>query len=226
MASKKKNANYVTEKTQNKKAEAARKKKAEATKLNLLLIGIPVLILVAIILTIVLVGAAQGWYDEKPVATKDVLITLSTGESIHIELYGEVAPKTVEAFLNHISSKRYNGVALASLIDGALGTTEISSTKKIDGEFAANGVENNIKHRAGVLSMVRSDDDYNSANGQFVIMTKRDKSRDGNYAAFGKVTEGMDVIKALLKEAEIGEDGKFVEGDRPVIVSVEVHAPH
>jgi peptidyl-prolyl cis-trans isomerase B (cyclophilin B) len=96
------------------------------------------------------------------------------------------------------------------------------SKKKVKGEFSQNGVENNIKHTRGTISMARSTD-YNSASSQFFIMHQTNNSLDGQYAAFGHVTKGMKVVDEIAEMAEpTDNNGTIDKEDQPVIKSIRV----
>ena len=145
-------------------------------------------------------------------ATNPVITMKTTAGTITAELYPEVAPITVNNFISLINKGFYNGLIFHRVINGFMiqggdpdGIGTGGPGYHIRGEFAQNGYENNLKHTAGVLSMARSMMP-NSAGSQFFIMHKDAPHLDGAYAAFGKVTEGMDVIATVATDA----------GDRPV----------
>ena len=132
------------------------------------------------------------------------VVTIETNAGvIKAELYPEVAPNTVNNFISLIQKGFYDGVIFHRIIEGFMiqgGDPEGVGTGgpgyHIKGEFSQNGFENNLLHSAGVLSMARSQMP-NSAGTQFFIMHKDAPHLDGAYAAFGKVTEGMDVVDAI-----------------------------
>lgn len=135
--------------------------------------------------------------------TIKICITMENGKEIHAELYPSVAPKTVENFVNLVNDHFYDGLIFHRVIPGfmiqggdPLGNGMGGSKKNIPGEFAANGFQNNLKHERGVLSMARAMDP-NSASSQFFIMHENAPHLDGQYAAFGKVTDGMDVVDEI-----------------------------
>ena len=132
-----------------------------------------------------------------------VVITMNNGKKIEIELYPEVAPITCENFEKLVKAGFYNGIIFHRVIKGFMiqggcpdGTGMGGPGWTIKGEFKANGVENNIKHTAGVLSMARTMDP-NSAGSQFFIMHEAAPHLDGQYAAFGKVVSGLDVVDEI-----------------------------
>ncbi len=136
---------------------------------------------------------------------------MEDGGVFYIELYPAVAPETVANFKSLVSEGFYNGiifhrVAADILIQGGdpTGTGYEGSGKKIKGEFASNGFSNNLKHTVGVVSMARTNDP-NSATSQFFICVKDLPTLDGDYAAFGKVVKGMDVVRAISRVEVNGE---------------------
>ena len=133
-----------------------------------------------------------------------VRITMQNGKTIDIELDATAAPITCENFLKLVNQGFYNGLTFHRVIPGfmiqggcPLGNGTGGPGWNIKGEFAANGVNNPIKHTRGVISMARSMNP-NSAGSQFFIMTSDSPHLDGQYAAFGKVLEGMDVADAIV----------------------------
>ena len=138
-------------------------------------------------------------------ATNPVITMKTTAGTITAELYPEVAPITVNNFISMINKGFYNGLIFHRVINGFMiqggdpdGIGTGGPGYHIRGEFAQNGYENNLKHTAGVLSMARSMMP-NSAGSQFFIMHKDAPHLDGAYAAFGKVTEGMEVVNQIAE---------------------------
>ncbi len=136
-----------------------------------------------------------------------VTITMEDGSVIKAELYPEIAPQSVYNFISLIKKNFYDGLIFHRVINGFMiqgGCPEGVGTGgpgyHIKGEFAQNGFENNLKHTEGVLSMARSMMP-NSAGSQFFLMHKAAPHLDGAYAAFGKVTEGMDVVNRIAEVA-------------------------
>ena len=132
-----------------------------------------------------------------------VLIDVKGKGKIVVELYPDVAPITVKNFKKLVSQGFYDGLIFHRVISGFMvqggdpeGTGMGGSSKTIKGEFSANGVENNLKHQRGVISMARSNN-MDSASSQFFIMHQDAPHLDGQYAAFGKVVYGMDVVDAI-----------------------------
>lgn len=132
-----------------------------------------------------------------------VIIEMENGKKMTVELYPNEAPITVANFLKLVNDGFYNGLIFHRVISGfmiqggdPLGTGYGGSENSIKGEFRANGVNNTIRHTRGVISMARSQSP-NSASSQFFIMHKDAPYLDGQYAAFGKVVEGIDVVDEI-----------------------------
>ena len=130
-------------------------------------------------------------------------ITMENGGVIEGELYPEIAPQSVANFVDLCQRKYYDGLIFHRVIPGFMiqggcpeGTGMGGPGYCIKGEFFFNGIRNDLKHKRGVLSMARSQSP-NSAGSQFFIMHQDAKHLDGQYAAFGKVIEGMDVVDAI-----------------------------
>lgn len=133
------------------------------------------------------------------------VIEMENGKEIKLELYPEKAPLTVANFEKLVADKFYDGLTFHRIISGFMiqggcpkGDGTGGPKERIKGEFSANGVPNDIKHNRGVLSMARSMDP-NSAGSQFFIMHKDAPHLDGQYAAFGKVIEGMETVDEIAE---------------------------
>ncbi len=134
-----------------------------------------------------------------------VTIEMDSGKIIKVELYPKVAPNSVNNFISLVKKGFYDGTIFHRIIPGFMiqggdpdGTGMGGPGYSIAGEFSQNGFENNLKHTAGVLSMARSQSP-DSAGSQFFLMVADAPHLDGAYAAFGKVTEGMDVVDEIVK---------------------------
>ena len=132
-----------------------------------------------------------------------VRITMDSGKTIRLELYPEIAPITVDNFLDLVNKGFYNGLTFHRIIPGFMiqggdpsGNGTGGPGYSIKGEFKSNGVNNTIKHERGVISMARAFDP-NSAGSQFFIMHKDAPHLDGEYAAFGKVIEGLETVDEI-----------------------------
>lgn len=132
-----------------------------------------------------------------------VVIEMQNGDVMKLELYPEAAPITVENFTKLVKEGFYDGLIFHRVISGFMiqggdpqGTGMGGAKEKIKGEFLANGINNPIKHTRGVISMARSQMP-NSASSQFFIMHKDSPHLDGQYAAFGKVVEGIEAVDRI-----------------------------
>lgn len=153
-----------------------------------------------------------------------VKITMEDEREIIIELLPEYAPMSVEFFLELVADKYYDGLVFHRAVEGFMiqgGSPEGDGIggcgRTVKGEFASNGIENNLSHSRGVVSFARTNV-KDSASGQFFIMHDDGSFLDGNYAAFGRVTEGMDVVDEIATRATSNE----MLIDKPVIKTVRV----
>lgn len=147
--------------------------------------------------------------------------------TIALELDADVAPITVENFANLVNEGFYNGLTFHRIISGFMiqggdphGNGTGGSSKTIKGEFASNGVKNSISHVRGTISMARSSMP-NSASSQFFIVHKDSTFLDGQYAAFGTVTSGMDVVDKICADTAVEDDnGTVAKNNQPVIEKI------
>ncbi|MBF1002216.1 MAG: peptidylprolyl isomerase [Lachnospiraceae bacterium] len=153
--------------------------------------------------------------DQNPIVT----ITMENGDVMKAELYPEIAPNTVHNFISLIQKGFYNGTIFHRVIPGFMlqggdpdGSGMGGPGYAIRGEFRSNGFQNDLKHTEGVLSMARTMAP-DSAGSQFFIMHKDAPHLDGEYAAFGKITEGMDVVDKIA-------NGETDFSDRPRVPQV------
>ena len=153
-------------------------------------------------------------------------IEMENGGVMTLELYPEKAPKTVENFVNLANEGFYNGLIFHRVISGFMiqggdptGTGMGGPGYTIDGEFRMNGFDNDIKHTRGVISMARAMDP-NSAGSQFFIMHKDAPHLDGSYAAFGKMTDGFDVLDKIANVATNYSD-RPVEEQKIKTITIE-----
>lgn len=168
--------------------------------------------------------------DELLSGTHHVEINVKDYGTISVELYADIAPITVTNFINLAKSGFYDGLTFHRIIDGFMiqggdpnGNGKGGSDQTITGEFAENGhQENNISHVRGTISMARAQD-YNSASSQFFIVQSDSDFLDGQYAGFGTVTDGMDIVDQICKDASpIDNNGTIESSAQPVITSVTV----
>lgn len=178
------------------------------------------IMLISMLLVLVGCGKSPEVPEEKPVMPQGdlplVTLTMENGDVMTIELYPEIAPNTVLNFIDLIQSGYYDGLIFHRVIPGFMiqggdpdGTGAGGPNYSIQGEFSSNGLENNLKHERGVLSMARSKHP-DSAGSQFFIIHEDSPHLDGDYAAFGKVITNLEAIDAIVG-VETGAQ------DRPVV---------
>ncbi len=150
--------------------------------------------------------------------------------TIEVSLNANVAPITVSNFCHLAEEGFYDGLTFHRVVPGFMiqggdpsGDGTGGSGQTITGEFSDNGVENDIPHVRGTISMARSSD-YDSASSQFFIMQETTSSLDGQYAAFGTVTSGMEVVDAICEQVTVADEasGYVAPEDQPVITSVTI----
>lgn len=179
---------------------------------------------IALLLAVILcVGVGSGCKKEDGPVIK---ITMADGGVMTFKLYPDKAPETVKNFVSLAESGFYDGLTFHRIISGFMiqggdpqGTGFGGSDKTIKGEFSANGVENDLKHVRGVISMARSQMP-NSASSQFFIMHEDAPHLDGQYAAFGMMIDGYDVLDKIAATPVKGDGQTPVE--KPVIQSITV----
>ena len=149
--------------------------------------------------------------------------------TIKLELDADAAPITVTNFINLVNNKFYDGLTFHRIIDGfvlqggdPLGNGMGGSDEDIKGEFSANGIDNPLSHVRGTISMARSTN-YDSASSQFFIVQSDATQLDGGYAAFGHVTEGMEIVDKICADAVTEDDnGTVAHENQPVITKMTV----
>lgn len=165
--------------------------------------------------------------EDDTVAHPVVKFTMKNGGEFSVKLYPEYAPETVENFVSLVSSGFYDGLTFHRVCEGFMaqggdpeGTGNGGSEKEIKGEFAINNFpENLISHKRGVISMARRGNSYDSASSQFFICFDDSEFLDGQYAAFGIVTQGMSVVDHFLDiERKMGSDGALSSPVTPIII--------
>ena len=196
--------------------------------------------IIAFLLCAVLAGAALGCgskdKSEASAGDADLLSGLHYAEievedygTISLELDADTAPITVTNFVNLAKDGFYDGLTFHRIIDGFMiqggdppGNGTGGSDETIKGEFSDNGVENDISHVRGTISMARSSDP-DSASSQFFIVHQDSTYLDGQYAAFGHVTDGMDVVDAICEDTPVQDNnGTVAAEDQPVITSITI----
>lgn len=191
-------------------------------------------ILSAAILTLTFCGCSkrQSEFDSDTgsgYGTHHAVITIKDYGDIKLVLDGDTAPITVKNFVELAKSGFYDGLTFHRIIKGLMiqggdpkGDGTGGSDKTIRGEFSKNGVENNISHKRGVISMARSQDN-NSASSQFFIMHEDGDYLDGSYAAFGHVTEGMDVVDKIAENTPVTDsNGTVLKENQPIIEKIVI----
>lgn len=161
--------------------------------------------------------------------THHAVITVKDYGDIKLVLDGDTAPITVKNFVELAKSGFYDGLTFHRIIKGFMiqggdpkGNGTGGSDKTIRGEFSKNGVENNISHKRGVISMARLQDN-NSASSQFFIMHEDGDYLDGSYAAFGHVTEGMDVVDKIAENTPVTDsNGTVLKENQPIIEKIVI----
>lgn len=162
-------------------------------------------------------------------STRHAEITIKDYGTIKLELYEDKAPITVQNFVKLVNDGFYDGLTFHRIISGFMiqggdpnGNGTGGSGENIKGEFSENGVENDISHVRGVISMARSQDN-DSASSQFFIMHQKGTHLDGKYAAFGKVTEGIEIVDKICEDTEVIDGNGTVEKEnQPVIESIKM----
>lgn len=167
--------------------------------------------------------------EGKNMGNPKIEISIKNYGIIQLELDPSQAPITVENFVGLVNSGFYNGLTFHRIIKGfmiqggdPLGNGTGGSDKEIKGEFASNGVQNNIKHLRGTISMARSSFP-DSASSQFFIMHEDAPHLDGDYAAFGHVTSGIEVVDKICDNTSVQDrNGTVLKADQPVIEYIKV----
>ena len=213
---KKKNSNYRNDPTKTVSAPAASINKN--TVISIICVAL-VLVIIALSITFCAISNKD---------TRYVKMTVKDHGEIILQLDAKTAPITVENFMNLVNDGFYDGLTFHRIMENFMiqggdpeGTGGGGSKKTIKGEFAANGVTNNISHKRGVISMARSDA-YNSASSQFFICNADSIYLDGSYAAFGYVIAGMDVVDSITEEGvKYTYNGVIYDKSKqPVITSI------
>lgn len=159
----------------------------------------------------------------------EAVIKVKDYGDIKVDLYADAAPITVENFVKLSKDGFYDGLTFHRIISGfmiqggdPLGNGTGGSDESIKGEFASNGVENNLSHTRGAISMARSADP-DSGSSQFFIVHENSEFLDGEYACFGYVTEGMDVVDKICENTPVQDsNGTVASEDQPVIESITI----
>ena len=174
-------------------------------------------------------ATTEGGADKTTGETVNVVIDVKDYGEIKLELYPDIAPKTVANFKKLAESGFYDGLTFHRIMKGfmiqggdPLGNGTGGSDENIYGEFTANGFKNNLSHTRGVISMARNGVDMDSASSQFFIVHQDSTFLDGQYASFGKVTEGIEVIDKLVEVPVEDSNGTVALENQPKIVSIKM----
>ena len=167
--------------------------------------------------------------ESQGVGTHHAEIDIQDYGTITVELDGDIAPITVQNFMDLANDGFYDGLTFHRIIAGFMmqggdpnGNGTGGSENTIKGEFSANGVENSLSHTRGAISMARSQA-YDSASSQFFICHADSTFLDGQYACFGYVTDGMDVVDAVCEAAQPTDDNGTIPADQqPVITAIRI----
>ena len=165
----------------------------------------------------------------EPIGIHHAEIVIKDFGTVKVELDGDKAPITVQNFMDLANAGFYDGLTFHRIMEGFMiqggdpnGDGTGGSDKNIKGEFAANGVNNDISHKKGVISMARAQDP-DSASSQFFIVQEDSEFLDGQYAAFGHVTEGMEFVDIIAKEAKpVDDNGTIPREEQPVIETIKI----
>lgn len=187
-------------------------------------------IIIVGLVIILIVGLNWPGNDKYLKGIHNIEISIKDYGKIKLELDADTAPITVTNFIKLVNERFYDGLTMHRIIDGFMiqggdpdsdGTGGSSET--IKGEFSSNGVENNISHVRGVISMARSNE-MNSASSQFFIVQEDSPHLDGNYAAFGRVTSGIEVVDNIVEAvSSLGDDNGLIPSDnQPIIEYIKV----
>ena len=157
-------------------------------------------------------------------------IVIAEYGKLELELDTDVAPITVTNFVNLVKKGFYNGLTFHRIMSGFMiqggdpnGDGTGGSEETIKGEFKSNGVENTMSHKRGVISMARTQNDPDSASSQFFIVQADSDFLDGDYAAFGKVTAGMDIVDKICQSVQpIDNNGTVPADQQPKITAIKV----
>ena len=198
-----------------------------------------IFLVLALIITLLLSGCSfkdlfvkENEVEELMSGKINVEIDVKDYGIIKLELDGDTAPITVTNFVNLANDHFYDGLTFHRIMDGFMiqgGDPDHNGTggsdKTIKGEFKSNGVDNQISHVRGVISMARNSYDLNSASSQFFIVQEDSTFLDGEYASFGHVTEGIEIVDKIANDVSplaIDSNGTIPYNNQPIINSIKV----
>ena len=214
----------------------AAKQKKNSSKLPWIIGGIAAVCVIALAVVLVLtLGGQQSSDVPESTAAQDAElhhceIEIENYGTITVELDASAAPITVANFLKLANEGFYDGLTFHRIMEGFMmqggdpnGNGSGGSGETIKGEFSANGVDNPLKHTRGAISMGRTSSDMDSASSQFFIVQKTSPHLDGQYACFGYVTDGMDIVDAICEAAQPTDNNGTIPADeQPVITAIRV----
>lgn len=187
---------------------------------------------IVLIVTIMLLSLTCVACGEKDEFSNKIYVNIEVENygTMELELYPDVAPKTVDHFVSLVKSGFYDGLTFHRIMDGFMiqggdptGTGKGGINRKIKGEFLANGIKNNLKHTRGVISMARNSVDYDSASCQFFIVHQDRPDIDGHYAAFGKVIKGIEIIDKIIENTKTEDtNGTVLKENQPIINKIYI----
>ena len=188
-------------------------------------------LILCLLIPIFLTSCGKASEPAEKIGKFKAVITVKDYGDIELELDGDTAPITVDNFVKLAKDGFYDGLTFHRIIEGYMiqggdpqGTGYGGSEKNITGEFKKNGIENNISHERGTISMARSVN-YNSASSQFFIVQVTSdaikQTLDGNYAAFGKVTKGIEIVDKIAQDTPVVDaDGTVTKTNQPIIEKI------
>ena len=184
------------------------------------LLVIPVIIVLLVVLIIIRKNQGDNVLDKV-----NIEISIKDYGKIQLELDGKAAPITVKNFVNLVKDKYYDGLKFHRIMKGFMmqgGSDPSKPVNKIKGEFKNNGIENPISHTRGTISMARATD-MNSASSGFFIVHQDSLFLDGNYAGFGHVTSGIEVVDAICESVTpTDNNGTIPQDQQPVIEYIKI----
>ncbi|NLK75534.1 MAG: peptidylprolyl isomerase [Clostridiales bacterium] len=191
---------------------------------------ISALLLLISLMTLVMLACSKDDNEDLLKGKHYVEIEVEDYGTIKVELDADKAPITVTNFINLVQDGFYDGLTFHRIIEGFMiqggdpnGDGTGGSDKNIKGEFKNNGVDNPLSHTRGAISMARAPYSYDSASSQFFIVQADSLFLDGEYAVFGYVTEGMEVVDKICEETPVLDDnGNTAKEDQPIIKTIRV----
>ncbi len=201
----------------------------ERTEMDKRRFGLAAVLVLIIALVTAGCGKAEVQSAAEGIGIHHAEIEIDGYGTVELELDGDTAPITVQNFMDLANDGFYDGLTFHRIIDGFMiqggdpkGDGTGGSEQTIKGEFTSNGVANDISHKKGVISMARANDP-DSASSQFFICVDDSDFLDGDYAAFGHVTKGQEIVDQIAKDAKpLDDNGTIAREDQPVITTVKI----